>query len=82
MRKVRQSLLAVKDISFRVDPGEFLVVLRPSGCGKGSLLNTVAGTLAPVARPILVADQPVAGPGFLVGMVFPAPALFPAYGAG
>jgi NitT/TauT family transport system ATP-binding protein len=77
MRKTRQTLLAVQDVSFRVEPGEFLVILGPSGCGKSSLLNAVAGTLTPAGGRILVDDQPVQGPGFLVGMVFQAPALFP-----
>ena len=77
MRKTQQTLLAVEAISFRAEPGEFMAVVGPSGCGKSSLLNAVAGTLAPARGRIEIDGQPVTGPGFLVGMVFQAPALFP-----
>jgi len=34
---------ALKDISFEVEKGEFLVMVGPSGCGKSSLLRMIAG---------------------------------------
>ena len=34
---------AVKSASFRVEPGEFLVLVGPSGCGKSTLLRMIAG---------------------------------------
>lgn len=37
--------VALKDISFLVNPGEFISIVGPSGCGKSTLLNIIAGLL-------------------------------------
>jgi ABC-type sugar transport system ATPase subunit len=34
---------ALRDVSFRIDDGEFFVIVGPSGCGKSTLLRLVAG---------------------------------------
>lgn len=34
---------AVKDVSYTVNPGEFVSLLGPSGCGKSTTLNMIAG---------------------------------------
>jgi NitT/TauT family transport system ATP-binding protein len=76
-RSTRQALLALDGLSFRAEPGEFVVVLGPSGCGKSSLLNALSGTLAPAGGRITVDGAPVRGPGFVTAMVFQTAALFP-----
>lgn len=38
-----QSLLALQDVNLRVDPGEFVCLIGPSGSGKSSLLDVVTG---------------------------------------
>jgi NitT/TauT family transport system ATP-binding protein len=42
-------LEALRDISFEVQPREFLCVLGPSGCGKTTLLRILAGLLQPTS---------------------------------
>ena len=44
---------AVEDITFEVPDGRFVAVVGPTGCGKSSLLNLVAGLLAPAAGTVL-----------------------------
>jgi NitT/TauT family transport system ATP-binding protein len=56
------------DLSIR--KGEFLSVVGPSGCGKTSLLNLVAGFLAPSAGRVSYAGKPVTGPRQDIAIVF------------
>ena len=37
--------LAVEDISFAVEKGEFLSIVGPSGCGKTSILSMIDGLM-------------------------------------
>lgn len=48
-------LLAVDDISFRVEPGQVLGFLGPNGAGKSTTMKMIAGFLAPTAGQIKVA---------------------------
>src|SRR5918994_3951649 len=67
---------ALKNISFELRPGELMSVLGPSGCGKTTLLNIIAGFLAPTAGRVLLDERAIRGPGADRGMVFPQGALF------
>ncbi|MEN9630516.1 MAG: hypothetical protein RJA10_3744 [Pseudomonadota bacterium] len=68
---------ALRDISFDVQEGEFCCLLGHSGCGKTTLLNMLAGFEQPTKGELLVAGQPVGGPGWDRTMVFQDYALFP-----
>ena len=39
--------LALSDISFAMQSGEFVAIVGPSGCGKSTLLSIIAGLLEP-----------------------------------
>ena len=35
-------VIALKDVNFRVNQGEFVIIIGPSGCGKTTLLSIIA----------------------------------------
>ncbi|PRY93311.1 taurine transport system ATP-binding protein [Hasllibacter halocynthiae] len=67
---------ALKDVSLDLRSGEMLSVLGPSGCGKTTLLNIVAGFLAPTEGRMVLNGHDIAGPDAERGMVFQQGALF------
>jgi NitT/TauT family transport system ATP-binding protein len=71
------SHLAVDNVSLDMAPGEFLCVLGPSGHGKTTMLNMLAGFIKPTEGHVLHAGSPVEGPGRERGVVFQRDTLFP-----
>jgi ABC-type Fe3+/spermidine/putrescine transport system ATPase subunit len=74
------SVAAVDDVSFDIDPGEFLALLGPSGSGKTTIMMTVAGFLRPDRGSIRIGGNDVTRlPPWQrnIGMVFQNYALFP-----
>lgn len=67
---------SVNSVSFRADPGEFICVIGPSGHGKSTLLNMIAGFLPPSGGTITVGGTPVTKPGPDRGVVFQRDTLF------
>lgn len=67
---------ALQNVSLDLKQGELLSVLGPSGCGKTTLLNIVAGFLAPTSGEIFLNGHSVEGPDAERGMVFQQGALF------
>lgn len=52
---------AVRKVSLRVMPGEFVTVIGSNGAGKSSTLKAIAGVVKPASGEILVEGQPVHG---------------------
>lgn len=70
------SVQALKDVSLHLNEGELMSVLGPSGCGKTTLLNIVAGFLAPTEGKVVMNGHVCLGPDAERGMVFQQGALF------
>jgi NitT/TauT family transport system ATP-binding protein len=77
LKRKQQTIKALKDISFKVQDGQFLTILGPSGCGKTTLLNIIAGLLPTEHGEILLDGKSIQGPGKDRAMVFQWPALMP-----
>jgi len=64
------SVSAVDGVSFDMEQSQFLCLLGPSGCGKTTLLNIIAGFLAPTGGEIRIGGEAVRGQGTDRGIVF------------
>jgi ABC-type nitrate/sulfonate/bicarbonate transport system ATPase subunit len=71
-----QLVRAVDRLSLTIAPHEFVCVVGPSGHGKSTLLNLIAGFTAPTSGRVLCQGQPVTGPAPDRGVVFQADTLF------
>ncbi|HSV20651.1 MAG TPA: ABC transporter ATP-binding protein [Casimicrobiaceae bacterium] len=68
---------ALRDVSFTVEPHEFVSIVGPSGCGKSTLLALVAGFIPPSSGQVLEDGVAIAGPDPRRGVMFQDYALFP-----
>lgn len=72
-----QTVDAVADIDLEIPEGEFVCIVGPSGHGKTTLLQLVAGLLLPTRGRITVDGAAVTGPGPERGVVFQKDSVFP-----
>ena len=70
-------VLAARDVSFAIQPGEIVSIIGPSGCGKSTLLNMGSGLAKPSAGIVKVAGQVVAGPNEHVSFMLQKDLLMP-----
>ncbi len=71
-----EKLTAVNDLTLTVEPGEFVCVLGPSGHGKSTLMNLIAGFIEPTGGEVLTHGDRVTGPGPDRGVIFQRDTLF------
>ena len=77
--------VAVRDVSFEVGEGSFVVLLGPSGCGKSTTLRMIAGLDDVTSGKVLIGGREMTGAPpseRRVSMVFQSYALFPHLNAG
>lgn len=57
LRKEFGGLVAVNDVSFRVNKGEIVALIGPNGAGKSTMFNLITGVLHPTAGTIMLGGQ-------------------------
>src|SRR5215467_1412126 len=72
-----REVLALSDVSFSVEDGEFMAIVGPSGCGKTSMLNIIAGLLPYNEGTVSIDGKRVDGPGIDRAVVFQHASLLP-----
>ncbi len=68
---------AVHDINLEIPDGKFVSVVGPTGCGKSTVLNVVAGLLSPTEGQVLSYGKPVSGINSRAGYLFQQETLLP-----
>lgn len=73
---VESETIALKNVSFSVDEGEFIAIVGPSGCGKTTILSLIAGLIKPTAGEICIDGKNVTGTSGDVGYMLQRDNLF------
>jgi NitT/TauT family transport system ATP-binding protein len=68
---------AIENLSFEIPSGQFVSIVGPTGCGKSSVLNLVAGLLKPSAGLVRTGGRELAGVNHDAGYMFQQDALLP-----
>ncbi|ALA18644.1 mannosyltransferase [Chelatococcus sp. CO-6] len=69
--------VAVENVDLTVADGEFLTIVGPTGCGKSTILNAIAGLLKPASGTVSIDGAPVRGVRNDIGYLFQQDALLP-----
>ena len=73
---LKSETLAIKNVSLKIDDGEFVSIVGPSGCGKTTILSMISGLLKPTSGEILLDSKPISGVSTNVGYMFQRDNLF------
>jgi ABC-type taurine transport system ATPase subunit len=72
-----REVVALDTVSLSVQPEEFLVIIRSSGCGKSTCLMMMAGLEMHTSGSIIYNGTAVIGPGADHSLIFHPPSLYP-----
>lgn len=68
---------ALDGVSLEVAPGEILMVIGGSGCGKSTMLRAVSGLDNPTQGRVVLDGTPITAPHDKIGIIFQEPRLLP-----
>jgi len=68
---------AVEQVDLNVGDGEFVAIVGPTGCGKSTILNAIAGLLSATKGEIRIDGRKIAGVQTNIGYLFQQDALLP-----
>jgi len=71
------SYAVLNQVSFAVPPGQFVALVGPTGCGKSSVLNLVAGLLKPTGGSVSIGGRLLDSINRNAAYMFQQDALFP-----
>jgi NitT/TauT family transport system ATP-binding protein len=71
----RETVTALQEVTFSIEPGEFCAVVGPSGCGKSTLLRVIANLSSPTRGSVDIRSESAGKP--LQAMVFQGNSVFP-----
>ena len=69
-------LVAVRDVSLRVQPGEIFGVLGPNGAGKSTTIKILSGILRPTSGSVAAYAASSLSPLYPANLIFPASRAF------
>ena len=75
-----EGTLALDSFNFDLAPAEIVSIVGPTGCGKSTAMNILAGFEQPSTGAVSVDGTVVTAPGSDRGVVFQQPSLFPCSG--
>jgi NitT/TauT family transport system ATP-binding protein len=68
---------ALRDVSFDIEPREFVSLIGPSGCGKSTIVRIASGLQRPTGGELRIGNRVVTAPGADSATVFQSPGLLP-----
>ena len=75
--KEGENFTVYDNVNFTLDKGEFVCIIGHSGCGKSTILNTLAGLDDPSGGAVIMNGKEVKGPSLERGVVFQNYSLLP-----
>jgi nitrate/nitrite transport system ATP-binding protein len=66
-----------EDLNLHINKGEFVCIIGHSGCGKSTVMNTLAGLDKPTDGVVLIDNKEISGPSLEQGVVFQNYSLLP-----